>query len=133
MVLDGPMTGQAFLAYLEQVLTPTLQPDDRRTARIWRPCSAQARPERRPATAVEREEVKAGNPRLRTTLIQLAWLWLRNQPHSALTLWFHERVSRNGGRLRKTTIVALARKLLVALWKYVTAGVVLEGAAMTAA
>ena len=76
---------------------------------------------------------KAGNPRPRTTLIQLAWLWLRNQPHSALTLWFHERVNRNGGRLRKTTIVALARKLLVALWKYVTAGVVIEGAAMTAA
>ena len=66
-------------------------------------------------------------------MIQLAWLWLRNQPHSALTLWFHERVNRNGGRLRKTTIVALARKLLVALWKYVTAGVVIEGAAMTAA
>ena len=85
--------------------------------------------------AVDREQgvSKAGNPRLRTTLIQLAWLWLRNQPHSALTLWFHERVSRNGGRLRKTTIVALARKLLVALWKYVTAGVVIEGAAMTAA
>jgi transposase len=62
---------------------------------------------------------KAGNPRLRTTLIQLAWLWLRNQPQSALTIWFHERVRRNGGRLRKTTIVALARKLLVALWKYV--------------
>ena len=75
---------------------------------------------------------KAGNPRLRTTLIQLAWLWLRNQPHSALTLWFHERVSRNGGRLRKTTVVALARKLLVALWKYVTAGVVIEGATMKA-
>jgi transposase len=85
--------------------------------------------------AVDREQgvSKAGNPRLRTTLIQLAWLWLRNQPHSALTLWFHERVSRNGGRLRKTTIVALARKLLVALWKYVTAGVVIEGVAMTAA
>src|ERR1700694_5146389 len=85
--------------------------------------------------AVDREQgvSKAGNPRLRTTLIQLAWLWLRNQPHSALTLWFHERISRNGGRLRKTTIVALARKLLVALWKYVTAGVVIEGAAMTAA
>lgn len=85
--------------------------------------------------AVDREQgvSKAGNPRLRTTLIQLAWLWLRNQPHSALSLWFHERVSRNGGRRRKTTIVALARKLLVALWKYVTAGVVIEGAAMTAA
>ena len=80
--------------------------------------------------AVDREQgvSKAGNPRLRTTLIQLAWLWLRNQPRSALTIWFHERVLRNRGRLRKTTIVALARKLLVALWKYVSAGVVIEGA-----
>ena len=83
--------------------------------------------------SIGNRDVNAGNPRLRTTLIQLAWLWLRNQPHSALTLWFHERVSRNGGRLRKTTIVALARKLLVALWKYVNAGVVIEGAAMTTA
>ena len=66
-------------------------------------------------------------------MIQLAWLWLRHQPQSALALWFKERVSHNGGRLKKTTIVALARKLLVALWKYVTAGVVIEGAAMTAA
>jgi transposase len=71
---------------------------------------------------------KAGNPRLRTTLIQLAWLWLRHQPQSALAQWFDERVRRNGGRLKKTTIVALARKLLVALWKYVTAGVLIEGA-----
>jgi transposase len=80
--------------------------------------------------SVDREQgvSKAGNPRLRTTLIQLAWLWLRHQPDSALARWFHERVSLNGGRLRKTTIVALARKLLVALWKYVTAGVVIEGA-----
>jgi transposase len=61
-------------------------------------------------------------------MIQLAWLWLRHQPHSALARWFHERVGDNGGRLRKTTIVALARKLLVALWKYVSAGVVIEGA-----
>ena len=85
--------------------------------------------------AIDREQgvSKAGNPRLRTTLIQLAWLWLRNQPQSALTIWFHERVLRNGGRLRKTTIVALARKLLVALWKYVTTGVVIEGATMKAA
>ena len=82
--------------------------------------------------SVDREQgvSKAGNPRLRTTLIQLAWLWLRHQPQSALTLWFEERVRRNGGRLKKTTIVALARKLLVALWKYVTAGVVIEGAVM---
>jgi len=85
--------------------------------------------------SVDREQgvSKAGNPRLRTTLIQLAWLWLRHQPQSALALWFEERVKRNGGRLKKTTIVALARKLLVALWKYVTAGVVIEGVAMKAA
>ena len=65
---------------------------------------------------------------MRTTLIQLAWLWLRNQPQSALALWFKERVNRNGGRLKKTTIV-----LLVALWKYVTAGVVIEGAIVKSA
>jgi transposase len=84
--------------------------------------------------SVDREQgvSKTGNPRLRTTLIQLAWLWLRHQPQSALALWFEERVRRNGGRLKKTTIVALARKLLIALWKYVTAGVVIEGAVMKA-
>lgn len=82
------------------------------------------------SVAHEQGVSKAGNPRLRTTMIQLSWLWLRHQPHSALALWFKERVKRNGGRLRKTTIVALARKLLVALWKYVTAGVVIEGAIM---
>ena len=76
---------------------------------------------------------KAGNPRLRTTMIQLAWLWLRHQPTSALSRWFQDRVQRNGGRTRKTTIVALARKLLVALWKYATSGVVIEGAVMKAA
>src|SRR4029077_21024487 len=73
---------------------------------------------------------KAGNPRLRTRLIQLAWFWLRHTPQSALTLWFKERVSGNGGHFKKSTIVALARKLLVALWKYVTAGVVIDGAVM---
>jgi transposase len=85
--------------------------------------------------SVDREQgvSKSGNPRLRTTLIQLAWLWLRHQPQSALALWFKERINRNGGRLKKTTIVALARKLLVALWKYVVAGVVIEGAVMKTA
>jgi transposase len=72
---------------------------------------------------------KSGNPRLRTTMIQLAWLWLRHQPDTALSRWFRERVAtvRNA---RKKTIVALARKLLVALWKYVSAGVVIEGAVL---
>jgi hypothetical protein len=78
--------------------------------------------------SVDREQgvSKSGNPRLRTTMLQLAWLWLRHQPDSALSRWFHQRVGMNG-RIRKTMITALARKLLVALWKYATAGVVIEG------
>jgi transposase len=82
--------------------------------------------------AVHRDQgvSKAGNPRLRTIMIQIAWLWLRHQPQSALTLWFRERIQRKGGRLGKTMIVALARKLLVALWKYATAGVLIEGAVL---
>lgn len=69
---------------------------------------------------------KAGNPRLRTAMIQCAWLWLRHQPDSELARWFQERV-RARPKARKTTIVALARKLLVALWKYVTQGIVITG------
>jgi transposase len=82
--------------------------------------------------AVHRDQgvSKAGNPRLRTIMIQIAWLWLRHQPQSALAVWFRERIKRTGGRLGKTMIVALARKLLVALWKYVTAGVLMEGAVL---
>jgi transposase len=84
---------------------------------------------------IDREQgvSKAGNPRLRTTMVQLAWLWLRHQPGSALSRWFQERVKMVGGRLKKSMIVALARKLLIALWKYMTAGVVIEGAVIKAA
>jgi transposase len=63
----------------------------------------------------------------------MAWLWVRHQPYAALTLWFRDRVKKNGGRFKKTTIVALARKLLVTLWKYVNAAVGIEGAVMKAA
>jgi transposase len=76
---------------------------------------------------------KAGNPRLRAVIVEMAWLWLRHQPDSALARWYRDRVRRDGGRMRKVAVVALARKLLVALWKYVTAGVVIEGAAMKTA
>ena len=80
---------------------------------------------------IEKEQgvSKAGNPRLRTTMIQLAWLWRRHQGQSTLARWF-EAHSKRG---RKSAIVALARKLLVALWKYVTAGVAIEGAKMKSA
>jgi transposase len=82
--------------------------------------------------SIDREQgvSKAGNPRLRHAMIELAWLWLRNQPQSSLSLWFKQRIEANGGRGKKTTIVAMARKLLVALWKYVTDGIVIEGAVM---
>lgn len=85
--------------------------------------------------SIDREQgvSKSGNPRLRTTMIQLAWLWLRHQPETALTRCFQQRVSRSGGRAKKSAIVALARKLLIALWKYVAIGVVIEGATMTSA
>jgi len=89
-------------------------------------------PWRSGSIAREQGVSKAGNPRLRTTMIQLAWLWLRHQPGSALARWFKEHVALARTSVRKTTIVALARKLLVALWKYVSAGVVIEGAVMKA-
>jgi transposase len=73
---------------------------------------------------------KAGNPRLRTTMVQLAWLWLRHQPGSALARWFNAQGRHDGKGWRKGAIVALARKLLVALWKYVSAGVLIEGAVL---
>lgn len=76
---------------------------------------------------------KAGNPRLRTAAVELAWLWLRHQPHTALTRWFYAHLAQARQGSRKTAIAALARKLLVALWKYVNAGVVIEGAIMKAA
>ena len=85
-----------------------------------------ATPWRSGALVHEQGLSKAGNPRLRTLMVQLAWLWLRHQPRSELAKWFKAR----GARGRKGSIVALARKLLVALWKYVTHGVVIEGAVM---
>ena len=84
---------------------------------------------------IDREQgvSKAGNKRLRTTMIQVAWLWLRHQPDSELTLWFGDRVRDNGGRVRRVMIVAMARKLLIALWQFVSAGVVPKGTILKAA
>ena len=84
---------------------------------------------------IEREQgsSKSGNRRLRKTMIELAWLWLRHQPDSALSRWFRARAGAAKGRVRRIGIVALARKLLVALWRFVTQGVVPEGAVFKAA
>ena len=63
---------------------------------------------------------KSGNPHLRALAVELAWLWLRYQPRSALSRWYQARYARGGPRLRRIGIVALARKLVIALWRYVT-------------
>ena len=80
--------------------------------------------------AVEREQGigKAGNRRLRTVMVELAWLWQRYQPGSAQASWFRERVGGTGRRMRKVMVVAMARRLLIALWRFATQGVVPEGA-----
>lgn len=71
---------------------------------------------------------RAGNARLRTVLVELAWIWQRYQPHSAVVAWFHDRLGGGARRIRKIMVVALARKLLIALWRFATQGVVPEGA-----
>lgn len=75
---------------------------------------------------------KAGNSRARTLAIELAWLWLRHQPASQLSRWFRARVGDIKGRIRRIAIVALARKLMVALWRYLTTGLVPAGAELRA-
>ena len=75
----------------------------------------------------DRSISRAGNPRARTTLIQLAWLWLRYQPDSELSIWFRERVGTLQGRTRRIAIVAMARKLLITLWRFVETGAVPVG------
>jgi transposase len=75
---------------------------------------------------------RAGNRWVRGLAIEIAWGWLRHQPDSALTHWYNERFARGGPRARKVGIVALARKLLVALWRYVETGAIPEGAVLKA-
>ncbi|HXD04354.1 MAG TPA: IS110 family transposase [Novosphingobium sp.] len=84
------------------------------------------------ATHREQGISKAGNRRARHAAVELAWLWLQWQPDTALARWFHARVGLATGRLKRTMIVALARKLLIALWRFLEAGVVPDGAALKA-
>jgi transposase len=80
----------------------------------------------------EREQgiSKSGNARARTVAIELAWMWVQHQPESELTRWFHKRVGNLKGRPRRVAIVALARKLMIALWRYLTTGLIPTGAVM---
>jgi transposase len=73
---------------------------------------------------------KAGNSRARRQAVELAWRWLRFQPDSELSRWFHARVGDQKGRVRRIAIVALARKLMIALWRYLEHGLVPTGAVL---
>ena len=75
---------------------------------------------------------KAGNRRIRAVAIELAWCWVRFQPDSALTRWYIQRFEEGGKRARKVGIVALARRLLIELWRFIETGVVPEGAQLKA-
>jgi transposase len=83
-------------------------------------------------TTVEQGISKAGNRRVRSTMIELAWRWTWYQPQSELTIWYQQRFGSGGKRLRRIGIVALARKLLIALWKYLETGEVPVGARLGA-
>jgi transposase len=75
---------------------------------------------------------KAGNRPVRGIAIEIAWGWLRHQPESELSRWYQDRFAHGGKRLRKIGIVALARKLLIALWRYLETGALPEGAQLKA-
>ena len=82
---------------------------------------------------VEQGISKAGNGRIRRIMVELAWCWMRFQPESAITIWFNKRFGIGGKRMRRVGIVAVARKLLVSLWRYLEYGEVPAGAKFKAA
>jgi len=75
---------------------------------------------------------KAGNPKIRSLMVELSWLWLRYQPKSKLSLWFWERFGKGGSRSRRIGIIAVARKLLISFWQYLENGKIMEGAVLKA-
>jgi transposase len=82
------------------------------------------------ASAREQGITKAGNRHVRWMATELAWSWVRYQPESALSCWFKDRFGRGGKRLRRLGIVAVARKLLIALWRFLETGELPAGAAL---
>jgi len=75
---------------------------------------------------------RSGNWRIRKLLIEIAWAWLRLQPNSKLSQWYNERFAKGGARMRRVGIVALARRLVIDLWRYLESGTVPEGAQLKA-
>ena len=82
------------------------------------------------ATNHDQGITRAGNKHVRRLMVELAWSWVRYQPESALTQWYQRRFGSGSRRMRRIGIVALARKLLIALWRYVEHGEIPEGATL---
>ena len=79
---------------------------------------------------IEQGISKAGNRRVRSLLVEQSWSWLKLQPDSALTQWFNRRFAGGGKRMRRVGIVALARRLVIALWRYLKHGEIPAGAVL---
>jgi len=88
-------------------------------------------PYRSGESAHEQGISKAGNRRIRAMAIEIAWVWLRYQPDSQLSIWYRERFAKGNSRVRRIGIVALARRLLIALWQYLETGVIPAGACLS--
>jgi transposase len=83
-------------------------------------------------TRIDQGLARSGLPAVRRVAVEIAWAWLRYQPTSALTRWYHDRFGGGGAVTRRIGIVALARRVIIALWRYVTQGIVPEGALLKA-
>jgi transposase len=84
------------------------------------------------AKRIDQGLARSGLPAVRRVAVEIAWAWLRYQPTSALTQWYHVRFGGGGAVMRRIGIVALARRVIIALWRYVTQGIVPEGALLKA-
>lgn len=93
-------------------------------------CGLTPTPHQSGEEARERGISKAGNHYIKSLAVESGWAWLRYQPESKLSLWYEERFAHGSKRLRKIGIVALARKLLIDLWRYLDSGVIPEGAVL---
>jgi transposase len=102
----------------------SLLPAVQQSPTAWELCRADAEPFPEPPHEPRSGHQQGWQPKARTVMIELAWLWLRHQPNSPLSIWFRERVGTAKGRIRRIAIVAMAGKLLIALWRYLETGVV---------
>jgi transposase len=141
VVQDAPMTERKALllrlkglgpVFASTLASEVFYKDFRNRREVAGYCGLAPSPWQSGTTDREQGISKSGNPRARHKAVELAWLWLLHQPDSALSRWFRERTLNASKRIRRIAIVALARKLMVALWRYLTTGLVPDQAVLKA-